>query len=655
MFSPSLEIDLIFSLFQLLACGLTFIAVCIALWQKHNPIVHAPSFRFLGGVFFLLSGHFLLKTLDIYLEMTRPEAGVHVSQLHLAVNAAEVMAYLCLIPSYRPGLLRLPALLAPAIALTWPPGWGAAPLNFFLLAVVVLLHLGRNRREDWFAISPVIAALLSTGCRLLHAGGLGQQPFDAYMWSAARILMLVSLALFALLVEQRSQSLYMQIFVRLNLIFIMAAGLLVAAVADGERQQWTELETKHLESLSEYLRGHTLYFHQRGQSPVEILSNETIIEKVVSEFGRIVELRAIRVLFLGQQMEITIAKDGTIEHVVRPEARSGLTPSPAVRFSAGERVATFLTLPIYYNRRQIGTVEIDETLKTIDAAFGRQVGRIFLTFTLLVLVSGMLIVLTVQDADRTIRRQYKELDRTNLQLLQAAKLASVGELAGGVAHELNNPAGIILARADYMQSILPASNASAELIEDLKVVRRQARRISGIVQDLLTFSRPSPLQIRSVDLNDVVNRSLSLIAPRYRSSGILLSPAMQAALPPIQADADRLEQVFVNILNNAIDAMPRGGRLTVATGVADAQTVFAKISDTGTGIAAEHLARLFDPFFSTKSPGKGTGLGLAISYGIVRDHGGEIQVESTLGRGAVLTVLLPITGDPHAVQTNSRR
>jgi two-component system NtrC family sensor kinase len=257
----------------------------------------------------------------------------------------------------------------------------------------------------------------------------------------------------------------------------------------------------------------------------------------------------------------------------------------------------------------------------------------------------MLISLTVRDANRTIQRQDREIDRTQQQLLQAAKLASVGELVDGVAHEINNPAGVILARTDYLRAVAAEQGAPQELVEDLEVVRRQARRISEIVRGLLAFSRPSRLEVREVRLDQVVEQSLALAAPQYRTAGIRLRKCYAPDLPLVWVDPDRLEQVFVNILNNAIDAMPQGGDLSVTTGLRDPRMVFVTFCDAGVGIPEDHLRRIFDPFFTTKPAGKGTGLGLAVSYGIVRDHGGEIQVESEAGRGSAFTVVLPIGKD----------
>ena len=653
MLTASLENALVVSLFQFLVAGLLFLVLCVSLWRGLGRSVAPPDFRIMAVVFFLLSGHLLLETFDAYLQISRPDAPAHFFGLHFAVAALETIAFLCLIPAYHPRLWGVPLALLPAIV--WTGGSRGALLNAVVLAVVLLLSAVRKKGGGWFSVWPVMAALASTACRVVQAAWMAEEPWRSHLWTGEKILMLSSLVLFALVVEQRTQSLYAQIFVRLNLIFILVASSLVLVMAEAERKQFLELEQRNLQDLSEFIRGHVLYFHRQGQLPQEILGGPEIIRKVVSEFGKIPDLRTVRVFLEGLRMEMSIAPNGVVDHSVRPGA-VGPEPAPStVRVARGERISTLLALPIYYNRLQVGRVELDETLSTIHAAIGRQVRSVVVAFTFLVLVSGLLISLTVRDANRTIRRQYQEINRTNQQLLQAAKLASVGELVGGMAHEINNPVGVILARADYMREVAKQHGDPAELVGDLEVMRRQAKRISEIVGGLLTFSRPSALQVSRIHLNQVLEQSRSLVAPQCHTAGVTLCCCFERDLPWIQADPDRLEQVFVNILNNAIDAMPRGGKLTVGTEFGKDRTVVATISDTGVGIAEEHLPYIFDPFFSTKKPGKGTGLGLAVSYGIVRDHGGEIRAASAVGRGSTFTVSLPIKEKQHGVHTDSGR
>jgi signal transduction histidine kinase len=263
-----------------------------------------------------------------------------------------------------------------------------------------------------------------------------------------------------------------------------------------------------------------------------------------------------------------------------------------------------------------------------------------LVFLILILIS-----LRVQKAGHTIERQKEQLEVANQQLLQAAKLVSVGELASGMAHEINNPIGIILGRTDYI--LTTQDDLPAEAKEDLKVVRNQAERVASTVRSLLTFARPSPLSIRRVNLAQVVDQAIALETPRCHTTKIEIERSSFGRIPAIQADPDRLQQVLVNIMNNAIDSMPEGGRLNIGLANGGGGQVVINISDTGTGITEENQARIFDPFFTTKPAGKGTGLGLAVSYGIIRDHGGEIRVSSSPGEGSTFSIVLPVENNGH--------
>jgi two-component system NtrC family sensor kinase len=249
--------------------------------------------------------------------------------------------------------------------------------------------------------------------------------------------------------------------------------------------------------------------------------------------------------------------------------------------------------------------------------------------------------------EQKVEERTRELDRSQQQLLQAAKLASVGELAGGVAHEINNPAGIILMRASRLaQEAAGEGRLSPEDREDLAVIQRQVEKISRIVAALLAFSRQSMSELRPVDLNGVVRRTASLLEDLIRNRGISLRLELAPSLPPVRADSSRIEQVLLNLTNNALDAMPHGGELSFRTAVAapgaDGERVTVAVADTGCGIPAENLPRIFDPFFTTKDVGQGTGLGLSISYGIVEEHGGTFAVESLPGSGSCFRFALPV-------------
>lgn len=345
-------------------------------------------------------------------------------------------------------------------------------------------------------------------------------------------------------------------------------------------------------------------------------------------------------------MEMGIEEDWTVSHEVSPEAQQPRRQRPEER----GRVTTLTPVPVVYGGRPLGRIELDQSLRSINARVGHQMRIIFLTLTAAVLVAAVLFGFTARQANKTIQRQFDELETTHVQLADAARLASAGQLAGGVAHEINNPAGIILTTSDYLVSEAEKQDLPNSLREDLQAIRRQARRISNIVSDLLAFSRPTLLRRQVTHINTVLQQSLALLAPRFREQRVQVEQRLAEDLLSITADPDRLEQVFVNLLNNAADAMPEGGKVSVESAACQANgrpCLMVSIADTGSGIPEEYLKSIFDPFFSTKPKGRGTGLGLSVSYNIIRGHGAQIEVESQVGRGTVFRVRLPADGRRH--------
>jgi len=224
-------------------------------------------------------------------------------------------------------------------------------------------------------------------------------------------------------------------------------------------------------------------------------------------------------------------------------------------------------------------------------------------------------------------------------LLRAEKLAAVGELAAGVAHEINNPMAIIRGNAELLQMAIPADNPSREEVE---IIARQVGRVERIVASLLKFARQEQKQLTSTDINRLLEEVLDQLGHQVPLTGVHVRKNFDEALPPLSGDPDQLRQVFTNFLLNAVQAMSGDGTLTVSTMADPAAGAFrVTFSDTGHGIAPEILPQLFNPFFTTKSGG--TGLGLSVSYGIVKDHGGRIEVASEPGIGTTFTVVLPFS------------
>jgi two-component system NtrC family sensor kinase len=248
--------------------------------------------------------------------------------------------------------------------------------------------------------------------------------------------------------------------------------------------------------------------------------------------------------------------------------------------------------------------------------------------------------------DKRIQRQLSELEHANreiasaqAQLMRTEKLASVGELAAGVAHEIGNPLAVVQGYLEMLQSeTVSESNRN----DFLKVMDESVQRIACIIRDLLMFARPGEEEKGCFDVCDVLTRAIHLVRPQKRFKDIELSIELDDPLPAIELPTGRLEQVLLNLLLNAADATVAPGGVGISAKVADHGFLQIEISDKGSGIRTEDLGRIFDPFFTTKEPGAGTGLGLAVCHGIVTNSGGSIDVESTLGQGTTFRLSLPL-------------
>jgi two-component system NtrC family sensor kinase len=241
----------------------------------------------------------------------------------------------------------------------------------------------------------------------------------------------------------------------------------------------------------------------------------------------------------------------------------------------------------------------------------------------------------------------KKLSEAQRQVYQSQKLAAVGQLAAGVAHEINNPLTGVLS---YGSFLLKRVEDKPEFKEDLEVIVRETKRCREIVKGLLDFARQSPPEKHACDTAEIVERAVRIVHTQLAAHGVELKKNLPTDLPKIHADANQLQQVIVNLMLNANDAIgERGGTIGLTTNVvssgdagqSQAKQVEISVSDTGCGIPAADLQRIFDPFFSTKGP-KGTGLGLAVAWGIVEKHNGRIEVESEVGKGTTFRVLLPL-------------
>ncbi len=238
-------------------------------------------------------------------------------------------------------------------------------------------------------------------------------------------------------------------------------------------------------------------------------------------------------------------------------------------------------------------------------------------------------------------REKSQMAESEIRLIQSEKQASVGKLAAGVAHEINNPLTAVLT---FTHMILRRKDLPDEVRSDLETVASQTERIRGIVKSLLDFSRQTVLTPEPLDINRLIEDSVRLLENQALIKGIHLSFTGDDDLPVFTLDHNQCQSVLINMIINALDATSSGGKIeiqTQKTGTADDSGVEIRISDTGSGISPDHMDKLFDPFFTTKEVGKGTGLGLAVSAGIIQRHGGTINVHSKLESGTTFTLWLP--------------
>lgn len=269
----------------------------------------------------------------------------------------------------------------------------------------------------------------------------------------------------------------------------------------------------------------------------------------------------------------------------------------------------------------------------------------------IVLLGGLGIVATsLALSGRLVQRiemADREKEMMNEQVIEAGKLASVGELAAGIAHEINNPVAIMVEEAGWIEDLLEDEElgSSANLEEFRRAVRQiqtQGRRCKEITHKLLSFARKTDPKVKEVNLNEVIQEIASLCEQRARFSNVRMELNLDPALPLVCASPSEMQQVFLNLINNALDAMEKtGGKIEITTRI-DGDKMVVDVADTGPGIPQANLGRIFDPFFTTKPVGKGTGLGLSICFGIIQKMGGEIGVQSAVGVGTVFHIRLPI-------------
>jgi len=281
---------------------------------------------------------------------------------------------------------------------------------------------------------------------------------------------------------------------------------------------------------------------------------------------------------------------------------------------------------------------------------------IILAITIIVFGSFGIVLAALFLSKRMVHRismADKEKEMMDKQIIETAKLASVGELAAGIAHEINNPVAIMVEEAGWINDLLEEEEFSrSENLEEferaLKQIKTQGQRCKEITHKLLSFARKTDSRIQETQINDLVKELVALSEQRAKYAKITIHTNLGNNLPITYLAQSEMQQILLNLINNSVDAMEKkGGELTIAT-YSEGDVIGIKVSDNGPGIPEANLSRIFEPFFTTKPVGKGTGLGLSICYGIIQKMGGQIDVESVVGSGTTFHIRLPVKGPPES-------
>ena len=244
-----------------------------------------------------------------------------------------------------------------------------------------------------------------------------------------------------------------------------------------------------------------------------------------------------------------------------------------------------------------------------------------------------------QTLEDRVQERTEALLKHEKQMAQTDRLASIGQLSSGIAHEINNPLGVI---QGYTQLLLRGETPESQKYQDLQVILKHARNCKTIVADLVSFARRSPFEKTEAGLNEIIGDVLVFVRHRIKKEAVRIETRLDEKVPPMYMDDKKIRQVLINLVMNAHQAVGENGTITISTKMdAPSGTVYISVADDGCGIDEKTRDRIFDPFFTTSPTGEGTGLGLAVSYGIIKNHHGEIRVSSEPGKGSVFTVILP--------------
>lgn len=585
LFSPTVENRFVFHLFDLLLCGV-IVLVIIKGWRAQVKPSSDSTRLFLFLAFFLLGAVFSARA---------------------SLSGAFLFFQL------RPPLARFDSLL------------GVLQSSLaVVLSVYYRLHFHGKRVGAAAVTFALVAAALQAGAVVARNARI--------FWNLEQFAWLLALFTFALAIGEAGRELFDRVFVRLQIAFVLLATLMILVVIQTEKSEYEANVRGRSSQLTEFVRANLDYYRQRNEPLAAIVLHEEFLQRLALGFGDLPELKSIRILSDGQLAHFEIGGNGSIRRGLEPTVRSHTPP-------ALDSDEYFLMHTLALRADPGGVVELHGAREFLHRHVRKRIVVMFSLFTGMVILSTFMIGFVVRDASATIRDQAKAIEEAQRQLMQSSKLAAIGELAAGVAHEINNPVTTILSRASFLAS----DRAAISDREDLEAIMTQAQRIAQIARGLLVFARPQALNVKPVPIGRAIETSLRSVQEALGAGQVSVQTSVAEDVPPVMADEGDLIRALENLFRNAIDAMPAGGTLRIGA-VLDGPSgarVLLKIEDTGSGIAEEHLPRVFDPFFTTKEVGKGTGLGLSIVHGIVREHRGTITVESRVGQGARFDITLP--------------
>jgi signal transduction histidine kinase len=303
-------------------------------------------------------------------------------------------------------------------------------------------------------------------------------------------------------------------------------------------------------------------------------------------------------------------------------------------------IKSSIILPFVSKQKVLGVLCAARTANPVPfAASDQRYANIFVS-QITQAVENAKLYSKLEEKIEALNQAYTKLSAMQQDLVQAEKLAAIGELASGVAHELNNPLTVVIG---LVQLMIEEQGLTDEKKEDLETIREQAERCRRIILNLLQFSRKHETQISQASIEEIINKSLELVEYDLKTFGVKITREFRSAMKTVEVDPYQIQQVFLNIINNAYHSMKESKKpeLTIATQDVNGM-VQVSFQDTGCGIPESIRDKIFDPFFTTKEVNKGTGLGLSISYGIIKEHRGEISLESEEGKGTKFFIRLPV-------------